>query len=161
MTITDDQAAITTIIGEAANQPNEGRVAVGIVILNRATLPYASDGTVLGAVEHRWAFSELWAGMTHGQYIALPPSEQGYPELVKLFDQYSAEPIWAEAAKAWADAKAWHAGELMSFIPGPAFKGLTERTVLYLNPKVSTASWAIPANEDAAIFDHVFYHDAA
>ena len=47
MTLTDDQAAQTCIAGEAGNQPHEGKVAVGIVILNRAGLPYASLGTVL------------------------------------------------------------------------------------------------------------------
>lgn len=162
MTLTDDQAAITCIAGEAANQPHEGRVAVGIVILNRAMLPYASDGTVRGAVEHRWAFSEFWAAMTHGQYLALPAAQQGEPEAEKLFGIYSSEKAtWDACAIAWSDAQAWHAGKMMSFTPGPAFAGLTKHTVLYYNPAIvkTPPLWAIPENQDAVIFAETFFHD--
>lgn len=160
--MTEDELAITVIMGEAANQPHEGRVAVGIVILNRTRLPYASDGTITGACEHRWAFSELWAGMTNGHYQALPAAQQGDVEAQILFLQYKAQPnTWAACQKAWEDAQAWYAGAPMSFAPGPAFAGLTKRTVLYYNPKVvkDPPAWAVPANQDAVIFDETFFHD--
>ena len=111
---------------------------------------------------HRWAFSEFWAGMTNGHYQSLPASEQGLPEAEKLLAEYSAQPrLWSECTAAWDDAQAWYAGAPMSFTPGPAFAGLTKRTVLYYNPKIvhPAPAWAIPAKQDAGIFDETFYHD--
>jgi hypothetical protein len=49
----------------------------------------------------------------------------------------------------------------MSFHPGPAFGKLTQKTVLYFNPKITPQKpiWATPQNYDASIFAHDFYHD--
>lgn len=158
-----DQYAATTIAAEAGNQPHEGRVAVGIVILNRVNLPYASDGSVRGAVEHKFAFSEYWSGMTHGHYqqISFSPAdaEAIAEKLYAAFVQQQA--LWADVELAWQEAIQWYAGQPMSFIPGPAFAGLTKKTVLYYNPKivVTPPPWATVNNQDAVIFDHTFYHD--
>lgn len=159
--ITDDQLAMTCIADEAANQPHEGRVAVGIVILNRKLIPYSSDGTMIGTVLHKWAFSGFWAQMVHGVYKETEFDLNGAEtEAQALFDQFSAQPVWADCELAWEDAQAWHAGAAMSFTPGPAFAGLTKRTVLYFNPRICAApAWAIPANQDAVIFAETFFHD--
>lgn len=160
--MTDDELAITCIAGEAGNQPHEGKAAVGIVILNRVRLPYASDGTISGAVLHKWAFSEFWAGMTNGRYQALAAEQQGAPEAEKLFAQYSAQhDLWADCTLAWKDAQAWHDGLAVSFAMGPQFQKLTGRTVLYLNPKIvhPLPAWATIDKQDAVIYDHTFYHD--
>lgn len=159
-----DQAAITTIAMEASGEPYEGQVAVGIVILNRVNLPYQSDGTLLGAVLHRWAFSEYWASMVHGEYEQTSVNvEQAASAAVRDYNWLCvhAPGTWAAAGKAWADAKAWWQGEPLSFAPGPAFAGITKQTVLYYNPKIVEAApaWAVAANEDAVIFKHTFYHD--
>lgn len=158
--ISDDDLAVTCIGMEAGNQPHEGRVAVGIVILNRKRLCYSSDGTMIGTVLHRWAFSWAWAQMQHGVYtqtsFTLDQAE------VAAEDDYAVlkeQAPWADYERAWADAQAWASNRSLSFAPGPAFKGLTPHTVLYLNPKLSKAPWATPEDLDATIFDHAFFRD--
>lgn len=160
--MTPDELAATCIADEAANQPYEGKVAVGCVVMNRARMPYASDGTVMGAILHKWAFSGFWAQMTHGQYLALPANANGLVEAQALFTQFSKEAIWTECERAWADAQAWSYGKPMSFTPGPAFNKLTPDTVLYYNPDVSaTPAWATPDTFVTTIYAHKFYSDKA
>lgn len=162
MSLTDDERAVTTIYGEAANQPHEGRVAVGNVILNRLHLPYASDGTMAGVTLHKWAFSEYWSGFTHARYQQIAFDLAQAEALMEAdFARWSVLPAWSDCQLAWEDAQAWFAGTPMSFPPGPAFGHLTRRTVLYYNPRIVTTppAWAIPANMDAVIFDETFYHD--
>jgi len=159
--LTDAQLAATCIADEAANQPYEGKVAVGIVILNRMLIPYSSDGTMVGTVLHKWAFSGFWAQMVHGVYkqtqFDLNAAET---ESQTLFDEFSTQAMWADCERAWADAQAWHAGAALSFTPGPAFAGLTKATVLYYNPRVCAApAWATPDKQDAVIFQETFFHD--
>ncbi|HEY1750309.1 MAG TPA: hypothetical protein VGG29_03545 [Caulobacteraceae bacterium] len=158
--LTDTELAVTCIADEAANQPYEGKVAVGCVILNRQKLRYASDGTLLGTVLHKWAFSGFWAQMVHGAYKQTQFDLAGAETLAaQLHAEFSRQAAWADCARAWVDAIAWSTGRPLSFNPGPAFAGLTPRTVLYLNPKVSSAPWATPAALDAVIFQHSFFHD--
>ena len=159
----DTDLALTCIADEAANQPHEGRVAVAVVILNRLRLPYASDGTMAGTVLHKWAFSGFWAGMVHGVYKTLEFDLAGAETRAEeLQQQFSAErALWADCAQSLQDAYAWRAGQPMSFLPGPAFRCLTTRTVLYYNPKLCPQPiWATPENQDAVIFDHTFFHSS-
>src|ERR1700744_462164 len=77
----------------------------------------------------------------------------------KLFEKFSAQStLWADCKRAVSDAKAWAANESMSFTPDAAFAGINNKTVLYLNPKISKADWATPAKQDATIKNHIFYH---
>ena len=57
--VQQDHWAIMTIIGEAANQPYHGQIAVGRVIRNRMKKRYSSDGTVIGTVLRAKQFS-MW-----------------------------------------------------------------------------------------------------
>lgn len=158
------QYAATTIAGEAADQPYEGKVAVGMVIANRVAIPYASDATVRGAVLHRWAFSEFWAGFTDGRYHEIAfDLDQADALAAADFAKFSAMAIWPDCTRAWADALLWQSGGKMSFTPGPAFAKLSKKTVLYYNPAIVAVppAWATAANFDAVIFDEHFFHDGA
>ena len=142
--------------------PHEGKVAVGIVILNRLNIPYASDGTMTGVILHKWAFSGYWAGFTNGKYAQIAFSQVQAQALLEAdFNRYIRWLMWAECERAWNDAKAWYTGKAMSFVPGPAFAHLTKKTVLYYNPKIvhTPPAWATVPNLDAVIFDENFYHD--
>lgn len=155
----DDDLAATCIADEAANQPYEGKVSVGVVILNRMALKYQSDGTVTGTVLKKFQFSGFWFDMINGKYTQTsfsPADAEAKAE--KLFAKFSAQPIWNDCQRAWTDACRWTNKEPLSFTPGPQFQKLNTNTVLYLNPKISSAAWATPDKLDAVIYDHSFYH---
>ena len=163
--LTDDQLAATCIADEAANQPHEGKVAVGCVILDRMKLLYESDGTVLGTVEKHFQFSGFWFSMVAGHYTQTEFDAAGAAaEAQKLFDEFSTQPIWPDCERAWEDAKTWAAGQdgqpsgALSFTPGPEFLKLDRRTVMYVNPRISSPAWATPDKLVAVIFQHSFYH---
>ena len=159
--MTDDELLATCIADEAANQPHEGKVAVAIVLLNRMAIPYESDGTATGTVLKHFQFSGFWFSMVEGHYRQTEFDAAGaQAEAERLYEQFTAQPaMWAGCLRALADARSWDARTPMSFIPGPAFAGLTDRTVLYLNPKIcALPDWATPDKQDAVIFDHTFYH---
>lgn len=154
---------ITAIADEAANQPHEGKVAVGIVGLNRMKAGYQSDGTPEGTWLHKWAFSGFWAAMDNGQYkqisFDLEDAENEFRYLRDEFKKNTA--LWANCTRAWEDANLWTQVKPLSFRPGPQFARLSRHTVLYYNPQLvaNPPSWAVPANLDAVIFQHTFYHD--
>lgn len=147
--LNDDEIAATCIGAEAGNQPHEGRVAVGIVILNRTRSGYMSDKTIHGTVTRPYQFSWL-NGPPGGVDVRLEA------ECAKL----GKTPQWPDYELAWEDANAWANGSPMSFAPGPAFAGLSSKTVLYLNPALvhPLPTWADPAKRDAVIYDHEFFH---
>lgn len=163
--ISDQDLQTTTVAAEAGDQPYEGKVCVAIVIDNRKRIPYASDGTEVGTDLHKFAFSGYWSAMTHGEYQEVAfDLAQAEDRACAQCAQFKAEPtLWADCQRAIADAAKWAAGEPMSFTPGPAFAGITKKTVLYYNPKAVTTPppWATAANRDAVIFDHTFFHDGA
>jgi len=157
--MTDDELLATCIADEAAAEPYEGKVAVGIVLLNRMALRYESDGTAVGTVLKHFQFSGFWFSMVEGHYKQTQFDQaHAEAEAERLFTKFSTQPVWADCVRALADARAWRASQALSFIPGPAFKGLTSRTVLYLNPAISHTSWATPEKRDAIIFHHEFFH---
>lgn len=158
--MTDDDLAATCIADEAANQPYAGKVAVGIVILNRMAKKYSSDGTVPGTVEKWMQFSGFWNDFEAGRYqVVVHNQVEEQLRAEHLFEEYSSQPIWPDCVKAWADAKAWKAGQPLSFTPGPQFRKLTKDTVLYFNPRIcKPPPWAKMENLDAVIFQHDFYH---
>lgn len=66
-TLTDDQALVCTLYGEAANEPIQGQIAVGCVIRNRVLADLGSDGkpdwwgeTFRGVCLKSWQFSCWW-----------------------------------------------------------------------------------------------------
>jgi hypothetical protein len=159
----DDAAlAATCIADEASNQPYEGKVAVGIVILNRMVHRYESDGTVPGTVLKRFQFSGFWFAMEAGHYKQVEFDAAGAAaQADRLHAEFNRQPIWADCQRAWIDAQHWHQGASLSFHPGPAFAGLTHDTLMYYNPRVCAApAWARPELQDAVIFQHTFYHVA-
>jgi Cell Wall Hydrolase len=157
--LTDDQLFATVVCDEAANQPHEGKVAVAIVVLNRTATRYESDGSLAGTLYASMQFSGLWDDYVNGHYtrVAFTRAEAA-ARAQQLFLTYDSSKAYADAMAAIADARAWEAGTPMSFTPGPAFAGLTKKTVLYLNPRISHAAWATPAKQDAVLWDHTFFH---
>jgi hypothetical protein len=165
--LTPAQVAQTCIADEAANQPYEGKVAVGSVILNRMKLLYESDGSVTGTVERHFQFSGFWFSMASGHYQQDEFDAAGAAtKAQELFNEFSTQPIWSDCARAWVDAMLWAsnmdagrpAGQGLSFVPGPEFLKLDRRTVMYVNPKISSPPWATPNKLVATIFQHSFFH---
>ena len=96
--------------------------------------------------------------------FALAASLAAQPAVAQdLAQDLAQSATWAACQLAWEDAQAWYAGAPMHFQPGPAFAGLTKHTVLYYNPAIvhTPPAWAVPANQDAVIFDETFFHDGA
>ncbi len=157
--MTDDELLATCIADEAGGEPHEGKVCVAIVLLNRMSLPYQSDGTAVGTVLKRNQFSGFWFEMIDGKYTRVCHTmEEAQARAEEKFERYSKRSIWADCVLALADARAWADDEPMSFTPGPAFSGMTGKTVNYLNPSISHTAWATPDKLDAKIFHHDFFH---
>jgi len=158
--VTDEELAATCIADEASNQPYEGKVAVGIVILNRMAKKFESDGTVPGTVEKYMQFSGFWDDFVAGRYQVVVHGEvQEQMRAEHLHQEFSKQPIWNDCVRAWLDAQAWAAGKPLSFTPGPQFHKLTKDTVLYYNPRIAKQpAWATLEKLDAVIFQHDFYH---
>lgn len=161
--LSDDDLAITCIADEAANQPHAGKVMVGCIILNRLKRSYSSDGTMIGTVLHRWAFSGFWAQMVHGKYTQTQFNlQQAEAEATRLHSQFSANTsLWSDCQLAWKDARAWEVGSPMSFVPGPQFSKLDEHAVLYYNPAVvpTPPAWATHDKLEAIIYAEWVYRD--
>ncbi len=159
--LTDDQLAITCIADEAGNQPHEGRVAVGCVLLNRMRALYESDGTVPGTVLKHFQFSGFWFAMKAGHYTQIEWDRAGAAaQAGVLYSEFSTSAIWADCELAWQDAHAWIAGAPMSFTPGPQFQRLGPHTLLYFDPRICVApAWATPQALCAVIYNHTFYND--
>jgi hypothetical protein len=153
----DDRTLLAVAIeDEAGNQPHEGKVAVGRVIMNRLHAKFFSDGTMAGTVLHYIQFSGFWCDFVGGKYqvVAHTPADAMARAQDKLA-RYSAGPGWTDALLAADQSRG-----VQAFAGGPQFQKLTDKTVLYLNPKVvhPLPAWASSANEDAVIFDHTFFH---
>lgn len=152
--LSDDNLFATCIADEAANQPYEGKVAVARVIRNRMALKYESDGTVEGTVLKHFQFSGFWFSMVKGKYKEDAFNlEEAEKKAIAYYKEFSTQPIWSDCIDAVYDSLPGH------FTGSAQFQKLTDKTVLYLNPKVSKATWATPDKLDAVIFQHSFYHD--
>lgn len=150
----DDPTALALCAFEEANlEPDDGLAAVVRVVLNRARLRYQSDGTIHGTVFWPDAFSWTAWQMVAGRYTRVAASA---PEIAvraaRLFQQAEGYPA------AWARAQRIAAAVQAGSYRGPDYDKLTAATVLYLNPALSRAAWAIPAHQVCAIGHHVFYH---
>lgn len=171
--ISNDDLATLCIFSEAANQPNEGKVLIGVVILKRMAERFESDGTVAGTVLAPDQFSGFYFEMR----------DHVYTRVVGRYDRTGAETraqvmlaqakpytsAWGLALAAWLDAKAIMAngnpaatclaGPITGWPLGSAFQlVLAEpRALMYDNLKIVTPAWATPDKHVAKIFDHDVY----
>lgn len=162
--MTDDELAATCLADEARGEPYEGLVAVGVVIRNRMARKYQSNGdvqsTVLGKGPPAAPYSGFWYDMVGGKYVRVCETmADAEARAAAKFTTYSAQSIWGDCQRAWLDSEAWLAGDVVSFEPGPEFQKLNESAVLYLNPAISSASWATPDKLICTIFSHQFFRD--
>ena len=156
-----DRLAATCIADEAGNQPFEGKVAVGCVILNRQKAKYQSDGTIEGTVLFPDQFSGFWFDRIDGQYARVcDTSEEAEARAIGLCSEFNPQLFWKDCVRAWTCAQKWADGKSLSFQPGPEFRKLTSRTLLYLNPKIvdQPPDWATTEREVAVIYDHTFFN---
>ncbi|HEV2362690.1 MAG TPA: hypothetical protein VGS12_00680 [Caulobacteraceae bacterium] len=154
--MTDDDLLALCIWDEAADQPHEGKVAVGRVIRNRMALKYESDGTVAGTVLKRFQFSGFWFAMKAGHYQEVEFDLAGAQARAEdLFMQAKGQLVWADCLDAVADSADPH------FAWGPEGMKLAAepRTVLYANLALCSPPWATPDREVAKIYAHTFFRD--
>lgn len=155
----DDRTIMAVCIAdEAGNQPHEGKIAVGRVVRNRASLHFFSDGTIAGTILHYMQFSGFWCEFVNGEYevVAHSPADAEARAQTKL-THYSAQPgLWTDCLLAADQAM----GAQPFTTGGPQYQKLTDRTVLYYNPAVvkKPPAWVQPSLLDAIIFAHDFYH---
>jgi hypothetical protein len=153
----DDRTLLAVCIAdEARNQPHEGMVAVGRVVMNRMHLRFFSDATMAGTVLHYMQFSGFWCDMVAGKYttVAHSPADAEARAEAKLA-RYSSEPGWEDVLLAADQARG-----VEVFSGGPEYQKINGNTVLYYNPAVVKAppAWATPDKLDAVIYAHTFYH---
>jgi spore germination cell wall hydrolase CwlJ-like protein len=121
--------AVATIWMEARGEPQEGRQAVGEVILNRRTRNYTSDGTVPGTVLRPYQFSG-WNSRDPNRALAATLDDD--------------DPLVVLCQIAWLDA-----------LKG---SDLAHGALLYFNPASGAApAWVVDARVVATIGRHVFY----
>ena len=155
----DDRTLLAVIIAdEAGNQPHEGKVAVGKVIMNRTALHFMSDGTIPGTIYAHMQFSGLWCDFVDGHYTVVAHSladaqARAAAKLVRYSDQST---LWADCLLAADQAM----GAQPFTTGGPQFQKLTDRTVNYYAPGAvpTPPAWATPDKLDAVIFAHHFFH---
>jgi hypothetical protein len=145
------------IADEAANQPHEGKVAVGRVVMNRTRLKYESDGTVEGTVLRHMQFSGFWCDFEDGRYavVAHTPSEAMARARAKLARYSSAPKLWRDCLLAADQAMG-----AAPFAGGPEYAKITPLTVSYYAPSAVPIPpvWATPDKLDAVIAAHHFFH---
>lgn len=131
--IPGDRLAIATILGEAASEPYEGKLAVARVIRERMRLHYASDGTIAGTVLAPLQFS-MWNTHDRGR--------------IRVCKALSDHPGLADCKRAWF--------EVLREAPPPDF----ERVVHYHADYIPKPSWALNHALVARVFHigrHIFY----
>lgn len=128
--ITDDAIAIITIWQEARGESYAGKVAVAEVIRNRVTRKYNCDGTIAGACLRAFQFSGF---------------NTTDPNRVPSFKLDNSNPVVAECAKAWDQAK--NGGDMVC------------QAVLYLNPRIlkEIPAWVSVCDHVATVGNHDFY----
>lgn len=155
--MTADELATTCIADEAGNQAHEGRVAIGVVILNRMARRFESDGTVAGTVLKRDQFSGFWFSMVHGHYTRVAHTrEEAESRAEAKFAMYVRQVLWGDCQLAWADADAWFVGEAPSFNPSHEFAALHD-AVNYVNLTISQPVWATADKFLCKLGAHSFY----
>lgn len=154
----DDRTLLAVCIAdEAGNQPHEGKVAVGVVVMNRTRLRYESDGTISGTILRPNQFSGFYFAMMDGHYTRVASTvQQASQRADQKLATYSHSPgLWKDCLIAADQAM----GVQIFDNGGPEFKKLTPDTVLYYNPAIVSHApfWATPDKLVATIYDHTFY----
>jgi spore germination cell wall hydrolase CwlJ-like protein len=149
-----DDASLMTLCAfqEAAGECDDGVAAVARVIVNRMARRYASDGTVAGTVLAPDQFSWAAFEMVDGRYQRVCHSAEAVVQ--------RAEALLAKAqalASQWARILRITREVVAGTYAGPDYDRLTSEAVLYLNPRLSHAAWAIPAHRICDIGRHSFY----
>lgn len=150
----DAQALALCAFMEANLEPDEGLAAIARVILNRMRLRYQSDGTVQGTIFHGDGVAFSWAAfaMKGGRYVRVAEGPQAIAARAEtLLRQAQAWP------KAWARACDITERVGAGTYAGPLYDRLTDDAVLYLNPAISHADWALPEMFIERIGHHAFY----
>jgi spore germination cell wall hydrolase CwlJ-like protein len=150
--MTDEDLLALCVWDEAQGEPTDGRAAVARVVLNRMKARYRSDGTVRGTVLAYDQFSGFWFEMIGAAYQRVcRTAEQAAARADALFERAKATPTLFANCRAAAEAVragAYH---------GPHYDQLTDDAVLYLNPKIAKAAWALPQKHVCDIGRHSFY----
>lgn len=138
---------------EARGEIDDGKAAVARVVLNRAKLKYASDGSIEGTILHPNAFSWTEFDMVGGVYtkVAHTPEEQA----ARVRARYTL----AQNNAAWTTCKNIAARVLSGAYDTPSYRLLTDRTVLYYAPAACKApDWAKTDNLVAVVGRQWFFH---
>lgn len=141
------------IYDEARGEIDDGKFAVGRVLLNRAKLHFFSDGTVTGTVLRKDQFSGFWFQMVNGRYT----------RVCSTLDQAQALATKKIAAAAndpqhWQSCLSVAHQMLESCYTGDAiYRQLTDNTVLYANLAICSPNWATPDKFVCKIGHHSFF----
>lgn len=152
--MTDADLIALCAFEEASIEPDDGLAAVVRVIKNRMVRLYQSDGSVPNTIFHGNGAAFSWAGfaMIGGRYRRVA---DGPVEI-----EARAERLLVAAkgfAKAWARAESIAAAVMAGTYTGPAYDGLTDDAVMYLNPAIAGAAWAKPEKLVCKIGRHEFF----
>jgi spore germination cell wall hydrolase CwlJ-like protein len=149
-----DDASLMTLCAfeEAAGEPDDGVAAIVRVILNRMSRRYASDGTVSGTILAPDQFSWTSWTMVDGRYQRICHTGQEVTERIEglLLKARALAGQWGRVGRIAAEVRS-------GVYAGADYDRLTDEVVLYLNPRLASAAWAIPARRVCEIGRHSFY----
>ncbi len=152
----DATLAALCIATEAAGEPYEGKVAIGLVIRKRMAALFFSDGTIAGTILRKLQFSAFWSDYVGGKYqVVCNTAADAEARAQVLLARYQLQPgVMRQCAAAWADS-----APDGTFSGGPQFQKLKAepRALLYCNPVISSPDWATPDKLVAEIFHHSFF----
>jgi spore germination cell wall hydrolase CwlJ-like protein len=148
-----DADALALCAFEEANlEPDEGMAAVCRVVLNRAALPYQSDGTIQGAIFHPAAFSWTQYDMEAGHYVKVAFNSQDIAERAATLLQRA-----RAYNRAWARCRDISSRVVAGAFAGALYDKITSETVLYVNEAISRPAWAVPSKRVVQIGRHTFF----
>jgi spore germination cell wall hydrolase CwlJ-like protein len=154
--VMDDASLLALCAFQEANlEPDDGLAAVARVVLNRIARRYQSNGTMFDTITHGDGCAFSWVGfdMVNGHYIRVADGpDEIEARVARLLEGARAY------AHAWERAQTITGAVRAGTYHGPDYDKLTDDVVLYINPSISHAAWAVPANEVCAIGRHTFYH---
>jgi spore germination cell wall hydrolase CwlJ-like protein len=152
--MTDADLIALCVFQEANLEPDDGLAAVARVVMNRMRLRFQSDGSVAGTVFHANGTAFSWAAfeMVEGRYsrVADGPVEIEARAADLLAKAQRFHDAWARAQRIASQVRA-------GLYAGVAFMQVTGDTVLYLNPAIADAPWAVADKFVCRIGHHSFF----
>lgn len=152
--MTDSDLIALCAFEEAIGEPDDGLAAVVRVIKNRIDRRYQSDGTVEGTVFAGNGVAFSWAAFAmfnrHYQRVA-----SGRTAIEARAAHL--EDVAAGYPAAWTRAKAISRRVMAGLYTGALYQLIDDSVVLYLNPDIAHAPWAIPSKEVCRIGRHTFF----